>query len=726
MKTTLPDLHDDPRLLAVAREYLAALEAGQRPDRGRYSAEFPDLAEVLDDCLDGIELAHGAGQLYRAPGPPPQPETLGEPLGDFRIVREIGRGGMGVVYEAHQLSLGRRVALKVLPFAAGLDTKQLQRFKTEAHAAAQLHHTNIVPVYAVGCERGVHFYAMQLIDGQPLDALIRDRRGDSGEPHGETTVNLKLGSTRRNSTDPATPSRSGSARESHRTAARLAEQVAIALEYAHDNGVVHRDIKPANLLLDGKGNIWVTDFGLAHVSADLGQTRTGDVFGTLRYMSPEQAAGKRLLIDHRTDVYSLGATLYELLTLEPTFPGSDRQVVLHALLHDEPKSLKTHDRSIPVELETIVLKAVSKSPSERYASAGEMAAVLRRFLEDRPIAARRPSWIDRSRKWIRRHPAYFQAAIVFLLFSVIVLGATTLAVVREQSLTKQAFQNEKQRAEEAEERFQLARRSADEMIRIANEELGDSPQMQAIRKRLLETALAFYQEFMEQRRNDPSAQAELEQTRTRVRAILSDLAVIQGAWKHMLLNIPEVQDELKLDPAQRGRVREIVQDMEPRGDRFGDFLKMNREQRDGAMIDEMRRHELEIAALLNEKQRLRFEQLALQNRGILAFRQAAVIERLKLTADQRERLRFLESEFVPPFPEGPRGEGGRPGGPPGGFPGGGGPRNGAPPNASMEKALALLTPGQVKLWNELIGPKFHGFRGGPRPQGPGGFRGPGR
>ncbi len=720
MKSTPPDLADDPRVMDVAREYLAALEAGRSPDRRRYLSRFPDLAGVLDECLDGIELAHGAGLAFRAV--PPQPETLGEPLGDFRIVREIGRGGMGVVYEAHQLSLGRRVALKVLPFASGLDTKQLQRFKTEAHAAAQLHHANIVPVYAVGTERGVHFYAMQMIDGRPLDAVIRERRGDTGEPHGETTVNLKTGSTREAHTDPTPTSRAGSSRELHRKAALLAEQVATALEYAHDNGVVHRDIKPANLLLDGKGNVWVTDFGLAHVAADLGQTRTGDVFGTLRYMSPEQAAGKRLLIDHRTDVYSLGATLYELLTLRPIFPGQDRQGVLHALLHDEPRTLKSHDRTIPVELETIVLKAIAKSPLDRYATAGEMAADLRRFLEDRPIAARRPSMIDRSHKWIRRHPAYFRAAIVFLLFSVVVLAVTTGVIAREQRRTKAAFLGEKQRAEEAEERFQLARRSADEMIRIGNEELGDSPQMQAVRKRLLEAALAFYQEFMEQRRDDPTAQAELEQTRLRVRAILSDLAVMRGAWKHMLLNNPEVQDELKLDTAQRGRAREIVQEIENKGDRFGDFLKMDRDQRDGVMIDDMRRHELEITALLNERQRARFDQLALQSRGILAFHETAVIERLKLAPDQRERLRLLETEA--PFHEPPRGGPGGEGGRPRGFPGG--PRPGPPPIAPIDKALSLLTPGQVKLWDELIGPKFHGFRGGPRPEGPGGFRGPGR
>ena len=291
---------------------------------------------------------------------------------------------------------------------------------------------------------------------------------------------------------------------------------------------------------------------------------------------------------------------------------------------------------------------------------------------------------------------------------------TTAVIAREQSRTKSAYEREKLRAEEAEERFQLARRSADEMIRIADEEFGEGPQMQAIRKRLLETALAFYQEFLEQRRNDPSARADLELTRGRVQKILSDLAVIQGAWKHMLLGIPEVQDELKLNGSQRGRVRDVVGDIEPRGERFGDFLKMDRDQRDGAMVDEMRRHETEIAAIMTAEQRGRFEQLALQSRGVLAFREATVMRALDLTPDQRERIRLLEND-----PERPGGEGGGPGGRPGGV--GGGPRFGPGPKGAMDKALAILTPVQLKRWNELIGPKFTGFRGGFRgPGGPGG------
>lgn len=349
---------------------------------------------------------------------------------------------MGVVYEAVQLSLGRRVALKVLPFAAALNAKQLQRFQTEAHAAAQLHHTNIVPVHAVGCDRGVHYYAMQVIDGRPLDAVIKELRVGAPTSPLSPTVDLKSSSTILPNSVHNT-SRSIRPIDNHRAMARLGLQIAEALEYAHEAGVVHRDIKPANLLLDGKGNAWITDFGLAQVSTDTGLTQTGDIFGTLRYMSPEQAAGRRLDVDHRTDIYSLGATLYELLCHEPAFPGQDRQSLLNKILHEEPLPIRAIDKSIPEEIETIILKAMAKLPIERYTNAANLAEDLRRFLENRPILAQRPSLIDHGRKWIRRHPSVVWATVVVLFISVVVLGISTALVIRQQALTQTALEREK-------------------------------------------------------------------------------------------------------------------------------------------------------------------------------------------------------------------------------------------------------------------------------------------
>ena len=289
-------------------------------------------------------------------------------------MREIGRGGMGVVYEAIQVSLGRQVALKILPMGPGADARQLARFQIEAQVAAALHHPHIVPIFAVGCDQGVHYYAMQLIEGRCLAAMLAEQRKPD-EP----------GSSGRAGSNAQSPDRLSPV-----AAADLAIQAAEALEHAHALGVLHRDIKPANLLVDADGHLWVTDFGLARLQGTGDLTNSGDLLGTLRYMSPEQAAGGRIL-DARTDVYSLGATLYELLTGRRAFDGNDRQELLRKITCDEPVPPRKLDPNIPRDLETIVGKAMAKEPERRYATAQELADDLRRFREDRPILARRPT-----------------------------------------------------------------------------------------------------------------------------------------------------------------------------------------------------------------------------------------------------------------------------------------------------------------------------------------------
>jgi WD40 repeat protein/serine/threonine protein kinase len=374
-------------------------------------------------------------------------------LGDFRIVREIGRGGMGVVYEAEQISLGRQVALKVLPFAAAMDAKRLQRFRSEAQAAAHLQHQHIVPVYAVGCERGVHFYAMQFIEGRTLAAVIDELRQLAGQkpaagavpattdyvPPADATTPTAVAarSTERSACSPAF----------FRTTATWGLQAAEALEHAHQLGVIHRDIKPANLLVDGRGHLWVTDFGLARLGGDAGLTMTGDLLGTLRYMSPEQALGQRVPVDHRTDVYSLGATLYELLTLEPAYNGRNREEILRQIAFEEPRPPRRLNRAVPAELETIVLKAMAKNPEERYATAQELADDLKRFLEDKPIKARRPSLRQRAARWARRHKTVVRAALVVLVLAVVALAVSTVLIVRANDNLNRANADLKQSLE---------------------------------------------------------------------------------------------------------------------------------------------------------------------------------------------------------------------------------------------------------------------------------------
>jgi serine/threonine protein kinase len=426
------------RVLRVLEGYLAELEDGKPPHREALLARHPDMAELLSEYLDKLEQLHIAAEGLRGLVPATQTDLEeaeeASQLGDFRILREVGRGGMGVVYEAEQTSLRRRVALKVLPFAAMLDERCLQRFRNETQAAAGLHHTNIVPVYFVGCERGVHFYAMQFIDGHTLAAVLPELRREAGllpaveapappppaaAEEEAPTVDRRPAASGITETLGLTglttqgPKRS---KEYFRMVARLGVQAAEALDYAHERGIIHRDVKPANLLLDERGVVWLTDFGLAHLEhPEASLTLTGDLVGTLRYMSPEQALGKRVGIDQRTDVYSLGATLYELLTLRPAFGGSDRQELLRQVAFEEPMAPRKLDRGIPAELETIVLKALEKNPADRYATAKELADDLERFLKDEPIRARKPTLWLRLRKWGRRHRVAVVAAAVCLL-----------------------------------------------------------------------------------------------------------------------------------------------------------------------------------------------------------------------------------------------------------------------------------------------------------------------
>jgi serine/threonine protein kinase len=405
MNSQTPVKSESPAsLVHILDDYLAALQEGRAVGEDELLARHPEHAGDLKECLASLEFirrAHVKPHEVQGESAPLTNPVVGT-LGDFRLIREIGRGGMGVVYEAEQLSLGRLVALKVLPFAATLDPKQLQRFKNEAQAAAHLHHTNIVPVHAVGCERGVHYYAMQYIAGRTLVAMILDLRRQAGKESPGAPAPVPAG--------PAPSTRRAAAATTERpdpgffrTVARLGVQAAEALEHAHEVGILHRDIKPGNLLVDAAGHLWVTDFGLAQMPSDANLTMTGDLVGTLRYMSPEQTHGRRGLLDHRTDVYSLGVTLYELATLEPAFSGRDRPEVLRQITAEEPPAPRRVNPAVPVELETIILKAIDKAPGDRYQTARELAEDLGRFLKDEPIRGRRPTVLHQLRKWTRRN-----------------------------------------------------------------------------------------------------------------------------------------------------------------------------------------------------------------------------------------------------------------------------------------------------------------------------------
>jgi serine/threonine protein kinase len=449
-------------------------------------------------------------------------------LADFEIVRLLGRGGMGMVYEARQISLNRVVALKVLSGGLGLTAKAVQRFRREAEAAAKLHHTNIVPVYATGEEDGTHFYAMELIEGPSLDELIRRMRGGAGGegPIAAALVNggglapelartgpyLQGTAASSAATGAASSSLSsslGSGSGYFDTVARMMAEVGDALEYAHQQGIVHRDMKPSNLLLSPAGRLSINDFGLARILEQPGMTMTGEFVGTPAYMSPEQISAGRAPVDHRTDVYSLGATLYELLTLQPPFTGQRRDQVLAGILHKEPEAPRKINARVPVDLETICLKALEKDPDRRYQTASAMADDLRRYVNRFAILARRAGPVQRLGKWVRRRPGV-AVTLGCLVLAVCTALALAYRTYRADQLAEARLRQEQEhaRAQLLEEKIRNAylvassgdlKRTDDAIKEI--ESLGASNGQ----VRLLRGVVAYF------RQDVPSAISELEQ-----------------------------------------------------------------------------------------------------------------------------------------------------------------------------------------------------------------------
>jgi tetratricopeptide (TPR) repeat protein len=444
----------------LAEEFADRLRRGEFPSVSDYAAAHPEHAAELREVLPAVAQME---LLKRVKHPVVKP--IPDRLGDYRIVREIGRGGMGVVFEAVQESLGRSVALKILARHAQLDAKRRRRFLREAQAAAKLHHTNIVPVFGVGEHDGLPYYAMQLIPGVGLHALVHNWRKRTGRAAGHAASESRAravptvsGSRPVPLSEPADDSASGSSHEidlrgpdpgDWAFVARAGAQAAEALHYAHKHGVLHRDVKPGNLIHDGE-IVWVTDFGLAKLNESDGLTATGDILGTLQYIAPECLTGDA---DPRSDVYGLGATLYELLTLEPPYPADSPGKLIKMIADTDPPAPRALNPAVPRDLETIVLKAMSREPRRRYATAREFADDLTAFLEDRPIRARRTGAAGRAWRWCRRNPAVAALAASTL----VALSLAAVAGWVGYAQTTDALASEAERRRDAE----AARRDAD-------------------------------------------------------------------------------------------------------------------------------------------------------------------------------------------------------------------------------------------------------------------------
>ena len=446
--------------------YLTLAEAGEAPDPEEFAARYPDLEMELREAFEGLALVRGlVGDSRGESGS----LRAGRRVAGYRIVRELGRGGMGIVYEAVHVDLDRPVALKVLGYAAAPDSNSRRRFLNEAKTAAGLHHTYIVPVFDVGQVGSLCYYAMQRIEGSGLDRVIKllkqTRSGPSGadpsdsrptpratpgapltEPLTQGPDQSRAAMDRRSLTDATASWVQSSSRTSrlgirippdddlttpytpptgssyYRWVAQAGKQAAEGLAYAHRRGVIHRDIKPSNLLVDERGNTWIADFGLASRATDPGQSHThatGPV-GTPRYMSPEQAAAQP--VDPRTDVYSLGATLYEMLTLRPAFDGATSAEVIEQIRTKDPLPPRKITPRTPRDLETIILKAMSKRPVDRYESSEALAEDLTRYLASEPVRARRIGPVGRLIRFARRHP--FSSSISATAAAIVLTVAT--------------------------------------------------------------------------------------------------------------------------------------------------------------------------------------------------------------------------------------------------------------------------------------------------------------
>ena len=428
----------------IVEQFTAAIRSGQTPSVEQYTAQHPAHADELPDLLCSVAMIEGLKNYSPNSSVPDQRFTeidVPDFLGEYRIVREIGRGGMGIVFEAVHETLGRRVAIKVMTAGLISNTKHLERFHREAVSAASLHHTNIASVFGAGQDNGLHFYVMEFIDGQSLSKILQ------GETIGlNETVNLQSASdstptpasgttdSNRNRDqliigDPKTP-----AKNRYKWVADTGQQIADALSYAHEKNILHRDIKPANLVMDSHGTVWLTDFGLAKNIVDEALTKTGDIIGTPQYMAPESFSGE---YDCRSETYCLGLTLYEIATLQPAFENSSPGRVIKAVTTSSPPAPKKVDARLPRDLATIIEKAISREPQSRYQTAAEMRDDLRAYIEDRPIAARKMSVWDNIIRFSRRNPlAAGLAAFSVMTLALLVVTMTIGFVVTRSALNR--------------------------------------------------------------------------------------------------------------------------------------------------------------------------------------------------------------------------------------------------------------------------------------------------
>ncbi|MBS0208740.1 MAG: protein kinase [Planctomycetes bacterium] len=550
-----PLVNEDDVFEHAAAEFTARLRAGEHPSVEEYIARYAEVADLLRELLPTIEAVErskastvnsGAGAML--------PQKMPERLGDFTIVRVLGHGGMGVVYEAVQESLSRHVALKILPAQALTDEKRVKRFDQEARLAARLYHPNIVPVFGVGHASGFHYYVMQLIDGHGVDRVITESPGQ---------------------------------RLPTRQAAEIARDAARALHYAHVQGTLHRDVKPSNLLIDRKGSVWLADFGLAQALENNASVST-HVAGTLRYLPPERFQG---VSDARGDVYGLGLTLYEMICGRPPFNADTAVALMKQITEGPAPAPRSVNPLLPRDLEVIVQKATARDPRHRYPTASAMAEDLTRYLEGMPIRARRISAFERGWRWCGRNKLLATAsamAMVSVATLLLVASISYYSTARLNSQLTSSLERERQSRALAEKSSSTALEALDKVFQqlapagaisaaSSNDQDGNksgdlaaaagqvSPQVAAA----LEGLLPYYNRLAEQRGNDPQVLRQAALAKYRVGLIQARLGRLDEArltWPQAASMLSELKQQTP-EPAQSSDLAVALASLEcDRGD----------------------------------------------------------------------------------------------------------------------------------------------------------------
>lgn len=507
MDPSLPVDHPTPsgEILQIVAACIERLEAGEKGALDEACRRHPQHAETIRRHVAAVREQ---GLL----GPPLDSESVPQRLGEFRILRKLGGGGMGVVYLAEQESLGRKVALKLIRGGHLFFPGARARFRREAEAAARLQHPGIVRVHAVGEDQGLPYLVQELVAGCTLAEVLAELHGR--DPEQLTGRDLAAAVAVRTPADTGplmlAPGSAVFAGSWENACLHLARETAEALDHAHRRGVIHRDIKPSNLMITPAGQVLLLDFGLAHAEEESRLTGPGSQLGSLAYMPPEQLRGEVERTDARSDLYSLGVTLYELLCLQAAYliPSSS-EATRARIMEARPASLRRLNPRLSWEAETVCLTAMDPDPARRYATAADFARDLGNVVARRPIEARRPSAWLRARRFVQRHPAGAAAGV---LAALLLVGVPTGYLVQQNAALARITEERNAAKEEsarAEANFDLALQAVDRLLfRVSSEKVREVPGLEQLERRLIEDALEFYRGFLSERGTDPRVRRE--------------------------------------------------------------------------------------------------------------------------------------------------------------------------------------------------------------------------